>query len=549
MEAAPDSSPAESAPRRARRGDPRLAIGLAGSLLLVGFACRALLRFQPATNLVVLSGQVEEFFFEPSDSSPLVVMGLSGWLVWRRRRRLARLWGAHAPILGTLAWFALAVGIFGWSVVADVPELQAVALVPALLGATHVLCGRAGLRVVALPAAVLLFAVPIPAPLMNWILWKLQIWTASFTELLIGGLGFDVLRSGDLLIMTDGLFQIIETCSGARSIETLGMLSVLMIELFGRRGRHALTLLVLSPFVAFLINGLRCVGLIFNPHADISSIHNLQGVAMLLGGVLLLYFLDGALEKVFRSPTPLSAWERAVRSGPASRAPLAPRVATVFAFSVCLLAVSFLPASEPVVPRAKRATEVLPLELGPWRGQDQKIDWLFLGKAKFAQTLHRRYSAGADAVDVFLGQADPSTRVRSYLSPKAAYPGAGWLTESESRGQIAGREVTLRVLRKGANRRLVAHWFEGSPGLGTETARALIGRFPADALPIAVRLSTDLPSAQDDARLRARARIEYFAGLILPALDDLIRPLPPASTVSPTVSRENTDSARLPSRV
>ncbi|MEM7410602.1 MAG: exosortase C-terminal domain/associated protein EpsI [Myxococcota bacterium] len=505
-----------------------MAAGLAGALVLLGFACRELLGFQPETNLVLLSGEVEEFFFEPSDSSPWIVLGLCAWLVWRRRARLGKLFGAPAPFLWTAVLFAAAAGIFVWSLLAGAPDLQAIALIPGLLGAAHALCGPAGLRVVALPAAVLLFAVPIPAPLTNAILWKLQIWTAGFTAFLIEILGFDVLLTGDRLIMSDGYYQIIETCSGMRSIETLGMLSVLMVELFRRRGGHAVALLAASPFVAFLINGFRCVGLVFNPHADISSIHNLQGVVMLLGGVLLLYAIDGLLERVWKDPGPVSSWERAVRGAGAPLARIEPRFAGVFAFCLALFALSWLPPFERPDTEPAAVAGALPLEFGDWQGTDIKVDWLFLGKAKFRQTLHRRYEAGQQAVDVFVGQADLDNRVRSYLSPKVAYPGSGWTVEREETHALAGRPATFRTLRLGSRRMLVAHWFEDSPGVLEETTRSLLAldATPAarEELPVAVRLSTPLLTSKPIARDRARARLEQFAGALGPALKEIGSP-------------------------
>ena len=50
--------------------------------------------------------------------------------------------------------------------------------------------------------------------------------------------------SGDQILHSGQVFQIIETCSGLRTAETLTMLAVLMVDLFRRRGAHALILIV-----------------------------------------------------------------------------------------------------------------------------------------------------------------------------------------------------------------------------------------------------------------------------------------------------------------
>jgi exosortase len=512
--------------RAARRSDARLSLILAASLLITGAAFRALLRYEAPRVAPPAGVRLEEWFFEPSDSSPLVILVLCGWLLWRRRGRLAACWGQRGSLGVTAGLWLAAAAVLSWAVCARAPELEALALVPTLLGAAHLLGGTAALRAVALPAAVILFAVPIPAPLLNQILWDLQIWTANFTGLLLRGIGMSVLVSGDRIIMREGLFQIIETCSGMRSIETLGLLAILMIDLFERRGPHAWILFLLSPLVAFLINGLRCLGLIFNPHADIASIHSAQGIAMLLGGVLLLYFTDGFLER-FPSLRGETRPTRRAPRGAASR--LGRRGAIALAFSAALFAISWFPAFPRAAVALNSPAGEIQASLDGWAGTDEKIDWMFYGTAGFGQVVDRRYARGGEQVEVFIGQAPGDGRPRSYLTDKAGFPGSGWITEREQPDRIAGREATLRVLRKGATRVLAVSWFEASPGLVVESARALVGLdatalLPRRKIPLAVRLATPLASAADPASESTRQLLERFAEQISPALLRLSTP-------------------------
>jgi EpsI family protein len=412
---------------------------------------------------------------------------------------------------------------------ARAPELEALALIPALLGAGNLLGGIAALRVIAVPAAVLVFAVPIPAPLLNQIIWKLQIGTADFTGLLLRMIRMPVVVSGDRLIMRQGLFQIIETCSGLRSIETLGLLAILMIDLFGRRGRHAVILLLLSPVVAFLINGLRCLGLIFNPHADIASIHSLQGIAMLLGGVLLLYFIDGQMERWGSPPDPITAVERRARAASGAPASLWPRAGVALAFSVLLLAVSWLPAFRVAPLPVSSPAAAIDVSFDGWVGSDQPNDWVFYGTAGFGQVVNRRYVRPGEEVELFVGQIGLNNRGRSYLTPKAGYPGSGWATEREQRARIAGRDATVRVLRKGTARQLAVSWFEASPGVAVESARWLLALDSTPLLhrsqvPLAVRLTTPLEGAAGSADEPSRVRLERFVEHISPALQILATP-------------------------
>ena len=147
----------------------------------------------------------------------------------------------------------------------------------------------------------------------------------------------------------------------------------------------------------------------------------------------------------------------------------------------------------------------------------------------FAQVVHRRYTSGQEMIDLFVGLAGPEARVRSYLSPKVGYPGSGWISEREQPVRIAGRDATMRVLRKGPNRQLAVTWFEASPGLAVESAHAL---FALDTtplrhrsrVPLAVRLSTPLASGVDPAIETSLQELERFAERLSPSLQILSTP-------------------------
>ena len=113
-------------------------------------------------------------------------------------------------------------------------------------------------------ALLLVFAVPIPAPLLNAVVWKFQLWTAEYSGLLLHLLRQPALVSGDQILRSDQVFQIIEACSGLRTVETLAMLAVLMVDLFRRRGWHAALLVAASLPVGFGINGFRALTLKFS---------------------------------------------------------------------------------------------------------------------------------------------------------------------------------------------------------------------------------------------------------------------------------------------
>jgi exosortase/archaeosortase family protein len=395
------------------------------------------------------------------------------------------------------------------------------------LGAAHLLAGTRALRAVLLPAVFLVFSVPLPAPLLNRVVWSLQIWTAEYAGALLTLLGIPALVSGDQILLADSAFGVIETCSGLRSVQTLLMLALLMADLFRRRRLHAVLLLVAAPPIAFAINGVRAAALVLNPHSDIATVHDVQGVAMLLAGVLLLYFWDGALVRL-RIGRGRSVARPAVAAGPAAP-PAAARLAGLASLLACAAALSLWLPAWPMAPLETRSpTDEIPMRLESWRSVEHiETDWMFLGRTAYGASVHRRYTRGVEQVEAFVGTWRHDQRFQSAFSPKNAFPGSGWIVERELTLRLDARTTNARVLRSGTRRLLTAVWYAGAGGLGGESLRALLALDTSPLrrphTPVIVRIST--PFSGDPLELdAAQIRLIDFARALEPGVQKLSAP-------------------------
>jgi exosortase len=482
-------------------------------------AYRDLLWFTPEGSL---SEELEQLFFIPSQTLAPLVLLLAAWLLYRRARRLRSLpRDRRAPWLGG-GLVAAGALLHLWATCASAPDL----LVPSLslvgLGCAALWRGGAAVRASALPAAFLLFAMPLPAPLLNEVVFRLQIATADLTGVLLTLLRVPHLVAGEQILRTRQTFSVIEACSGLRSIETLTMVAILMADLFRRPPAHTLALVIAAPPVAFFLNGWRAVALILNPHSDLVSVHTLQGVAILLGGLVLLFLLDGLLERV-AGPRPA---RQAVPAAPAAAGPRGGRaLAGVIGVLAALAGAGVaLPRFPHPPPEPLHLSSRLTTGIGDLFSQELEIDRVFLGSAGFRESVTVRFRRDGHPVDVFLGLGWRSGRARSALSPKTAIPGSGWILEAEDPVVLPpdGREVRSLLFRSETQRLLVYHWYEGSLGLMAETVRALLA---VDASPLrraeeilAVRIATDVDSPVAAGRPPAAERLASF----YPALRGLI---------------------------
>ncbi len=495
------------------------ALSLAAAAALA-FAYRDLLSFGARAG--VRQG-VEYWMFVPNDRAPIVAICISAWLVWRRWPRLKALPRSGAGPGAVAVAFAIGAAIQAWAIHVQAQDLQAFSLMANAAGIVLLTWGAPGLRLMALPIAFLVFAIPLPAPVLVTLLWKLRLFTAQYTGWLLYMLGIPSLVSGDQILGASQSFQVVEGCSGLRSVETLTMLVVLLIELFGRGGLHAFLLLVSAPLVALALNGVRVLTLVLNPTSDVVAIHSLQGIAILLVGLLLVYGFDGLLARWL--PKRAAAGASPAREPGRTHAP-GSLVPAGTALAVGLVTASFalwVPVwNGPRPPHTLTAAVDGALAGVPY--DTVAADDYFLGHVAFREALDRRYRLDRFSwVEVFAGAGDITDRRTSILSPITARPGSGWNRLHSGHTDLTreGPRVAWSVMQKGVDRRLVYHWHIGLDPLWLETLRSFLG-LDSSGLQrhhpvLTVRLSTPV-DLSENGRAQAERRLRDMYEQLQPAL-------------------------------
>jgi hypothetical protein len=279
-----------------------------------------------------------------------------------------------------------------------------------------------------------------------------------------------------------------------------------------------------APFVAFLLNAVRAVALIVNPHSAIATVHVAQGVAILLVGLLALYALDGLLERLFAPAVPARPAAAAAAPARAAR----PTGVLVYLGLLALASVAVRPWAS-FVPAPLALENFYARSLGSGQGSPLPVDDLFLGSVVFRESLSARYQRDGDAVDVFVGVGDRGRRFTSVLSPKTELPGSGWVVEERWRCPPGAErpEAEGLVIRSGARWRLVRHWTVASKGPMLEAVRSLLA---LDATPwrrahdpLVIRLSTPLEGPGRDQRELAEARLLRMADGLEPIVEGMLR--------------------------
>lgn len=495
-----------------------------GLLALAAVPYRGLLALDPSGGRRRPLEGTEGLLFEPSASSPLLlIFAVALWLVWRRWPAVRAALGAAPNVLATLGFLVPSIALCIWANYIAVPALLIPALSLGALSAASWLGGTVLLRQLWLPGVFLLFAMPTPTPLVNHVMYPLQLATADGVSWTLGTVGLPVSSHGDLIFYGGTVFQVIESCSGLRSTLTMVMASLVYQELFFRSRLQSLILVLGSPLIGLLANQVRVLSIVLSPQSHYAAVHTAQGIVTIVVGVLVLAGLDTLLTRLLPRPEPREAAARAASHVSGIR------VATCAGVAGALTAATLLLA--PWDPPRPQYTPLytLPATLGDWTASGLKLDQKFLGSVSFTEWIHRTYVRQDERVAVFLGadsRLDPSIGL---LSLKTALPGTGWVIADHAVVSLDGDGASAEsFLASSPNSRALSYrWYYGIESSWVETLRALLvldrGPLRRRERAVVVRLTTVVEAAPG-ARGRAEARLQELATLLRPELAGIARP-------------------------
>ena len=528
------------------RGQPLQSITLLMGLNVVlgVLAYRELLTFQPRMYSVAtgLEADAEQYLFTPNETAPLIVALMSLWLVHHRRAALFSLpQRSGAPVLAAAA-LVPGMLLYLWAIYTSAPDLQGLSLVLNLIGGLILWRGWPAVKVCAIPLVLLLYAVPLPSPLIAKTIWSFQLASAQLAGWMLYVIGIPHAVSAEMIYLPEDTYQVIESCSGFRSILTLSMFAILMADLFHRSRLHLAILLAVSLPVAFLMNGLRVTTLILNPASQIHTIHVGQGLVVLMAGLTLLYLLDGALGRMLGARARRGPLAPEILGDAAVAAPLfvnpMHRVGAVTVLFVAMLGALYaLPSWTFRGVAGFALEETLDRATTGWVAADLPAATNDLSSVAFRESVRRQYARPGKAllrgndppVEIFVGVGEHLNRFKSPFSPKNAVPGRGWVIEEEGLYEIEanprGEAVVWQKLRSGPKRVLAYHWYDGDRGIVEESFRAFFGLdrslFAREQPVIAVRLSTPIGEATEASVRQAHGRLKRAHELVSGAVEDM----------------------------
>lgn len=222
-----------------------------------------------------------------------LILPISLWLVWEKRREIALL--TPYPNLWILL-LTLPIG-FGWILghMVDVLVVQQFAAVALLIVCISAVLGLGATKGLLFPLMFLLFAVPVGEGLIS----PMMDFTADFTVTMLELTGIPVYREGNFFSIPSGNWSVVEACSGVRYLIASVTLGVLYAYLTYQKLWKRLVFISFSIVVPIIANGFRAYGIVMIGH--LSGMTLAVGVDHLVYGwlwfgvVITFMFIVGAI--------------------------------------------------------------------------------------------------------------------------------------------------------------------------------------------------------------------------------------------------------------
>ena len=231
----------------------------------------------------VLSGLVNTWAHSDDYSHGFAIIPLAIYILWLKRDSLRT-----QPIRG--AWSGLIVAAVALLVyvVAKKGEMQTIASVSMIFflwGGVLFLFGYAIFRICLFPLLILFFMIPVPAQIIAGLTIPLQLIVTKASVGLASIIGIPIFREGNVIQLPQGTFQVVQACSGLRSIMTMMTLGAVLAYLTLRSNLLRCILFLLAVPIAIAVNILRVfvlVAVYYYVAYDLSkgTVHTILGLVV-----------------------------------------------------------------------------------------------------------------------------------------------------------------------------------------------------------------------------------------------------------------------------
>lgn len=256
-----------------------------------------------AVYVPIIDYMVQDWMHDENNSHGFIVPLVSAYMMWKRRdiilsqRAEPSLWGLLVILAGGVLL------ILGW--LANEYFTQRFSLIVILSGCVVYWYGWKVMAILAGPMAYLILMIPIPAIIYDAAAFPLKLFVTKVSVAFMKAVGIMVVREGNVMQFPNITLEVVNACSGLRSLTSLLAVGLAYVMLFVKTRWHKLALTAMIFPIALVANMVRVIGTgvlaqYFGAAAAEGFFHEFAGLVIFLASLGMLSVAHGILARCSR---------------------------------------------------------------------------------------------------------------------------------------------------------------------------------------------------------------------------------------------------------
>ena len=266
-----------------------------GMLAYSGLAIAFLITFFP-----VMKNLFQTWLTSDDNSHGLLILPLSLYIVWNHRHAIQK--AKIIPGRGGMFWVTTATLLYLFGHLASILTVGYLSFVLTIWAVVWSLYGKEIFRVLCFPMVFLLLMIPVPSQFYSMATIPLQLIVTKYSALIISLCDISVLREGNVLHLPHQSLQVVQACSGLRSLMALVTLCAIFAYLTLTSNLLRSILVVSSIPAAIIVNIVRVVSMVlafqlWNLDLSKGLAHTIFGVGIFFLALMIIILFRGILAK------------------------------------------------------------------------------------------------------------------------------------------------------------------------------------------------------------------------------------------------------------
>ena len=239
----------------------------------------------------VIISLITTWWSDSNYSHGFLIPIVSGYFIWQKKEKLRKIVQDNSTIGLVILIIGLVIYIIGVS--AAEYFSTSVSLVIVIFGIILYLYGKSFIKELWFPILFLFFMIPLPYVIYYAVTFPMQLFSTRVAALLLQLFGFAVYRQGNIIHLQNYTLEVVEACSGLRSLITLTALAAAMAYLTQKTASNRAFLFLLSIPIAIGANVFRIMltasgAVLISPELAEGFLHEISGLVVFLVGFILL---------------------------------------------------------------------------------------------------------------------------------------------------------------------------------------------------------------------------------------------------------------------